>query len=203
MLNGTPAYPQFAQTRRTYRDIPEVQNTRVGAVFPGGAAAFGSPFAPPFAFGGPQVMPGPMVAPGDPSLGPAFCGALECCPVPRATAAYERIVGLPRVCIDDCDCETIETSVCGPFTLMGLYIAPKVAHWLSITRLQVGCHNLLVNCDPIPAEIFSCCEILGETTITAPTIDANSPICIELENESTKEVEFKGAMYGLLCLACA
>ena len=195
MFNRT-AFPQVAP-RRTYRDIPE-QYDRMGQVFPGGAAAFGSPFAQPFMQG-----VGPMVTQGEPPLAPAFCGALECCPVKPPNAAYERIVGLPRICIDGCDCEVIETAVCGPFTLMGLYIAPKVAHFLSITRLQVGCHNLLVNCDPIPAEIFSCCEILGETTITAPTVDPNSPICIEVENESQKEIEFKGAMYGLLCLSCA
>ena len=188
-----PAFPQVA--RRSYRDIP-AQYDRMGQMmyatqnqlggFPGG---FQGIF--------PAGADGSNVA-----LQAAACGTLPCCPVPTPTNAYERLVGLPRVCVDACDCETIETSVCGPFTLMGLYIAPKVAHHLSITRLQVGCHNLLVNCDPIPAEVFACCEILGETTITAPTVDANSPICLEVENESKSELEFKGALYGLLCLSC-
>ena len=145
-------------------------------------------------------MPG-FNQPGEGPLALGACGATACCPVAQPTRAYERVVGLPRVCIDGCECETIETSVCGPFTMTGLYISPKVAHFLSITRLQVGCNNILVNCDPIPAELFSCCEI-DENIITAPTVEANSPICIEVDNESKHELEFKGALKGLLCVSC-
>ena len=42
---------------------------------------------------------------------------------------------------------------------------------------------------------------MGETR-TAPTVEANSPICIEVENESRSEIEFKGALKGLLCTNC-
>ena len=184
----------FAQpARKNYRDIPG-QYDRMGQVLP-----FAQPGFAPAGFPG---FPG-LVRQGITNDGVVLdaCGTAACCPVPTPTRAYERVVGLPRVCIDGCDCETIETAVCGPFTLTGLYIAPKVAHFLSITRLQVGCNNILVNCDPIPAELFSCCEV-DENVITAPTVEANSPICIEVENESTKEIEFKGALKGLLCTNC-
>lgn len=183
----------FAQpARKSYRDIPG-QYDRMGQ-----QVAFAPQFAQGFGF--PQGFNGGMVA-GDAGavLGP--CGAAACCPVPTATRSYLRPLGLPRVCIDGCDSETIETSVCGPFTLTGLYIAPKVAHYLSITRFRVGCNDILAGCDPIPAELFSCCEV-DENLITAPTVDANSPICLDVENESRNEIEFKGALMGLLCTSC-
>ena len=180
--------------RKNYRDIPG-QYDRMGQM-----AAFAPSGFAPGGFPGFQGVV-PLGVPGDGPLSLGACGAAACCPVAPATRAYERIVGLPRVCIAGCDCETVETAVCGPFTLTGLYIAPKVAHFLSITRLQVGCHNILVNCDPIPAELFSCCEV-DENLITAPTVDANSPICIEVDNERTHEIEFKGAVKGLLCVSC-
>ena len=187
----------FAQpARKNYRDIPG-QFDRMGQ-------QMGNPFAPAAPPGFPGGFPGFQgMVPGVPTneFGLNACGATACCPVAQPTRAYERIVGLPRVCIDGCDSETIETSVCGPFTMTGLYIAPKVAHFLSITRLQVGCNNILVNCDPIPAELFSCCEV-DENLITAPTVEANSPICLEVENESQREIEFKGAVKGLLCVSC-
>ena len=182
----------FAQpaTRKNYRDIPG-QYDRMGQMNAFAPPGFAPPGCPGF-----QGLVASDVAGG---LGP--CGATACCPVPTPTRAYERVVGLPRVCIDGCDSASIDTSVCGPFTMTGLYIAPKVAHFLSITRLQVGCNNILVNCDPIPAELFSCCEV-DENIITAPTVDANSPICLEVENESQREIEFKGAIKGLLCVSC-
>ena len=192
MMHRTQTFPQFAP-RRTFRDIPD-QYDRMGQVM--------IPTADPTrAWQVPVADPNmPVIFPGN-GFALNACGATACCPVEQPTRAYERVVGLPRICIPGCDCETVETSVCGPFTLTGIYIAPKVAHFLSITRLQVGCNNLLVNCDPIPAELFSCCEI-DENVITAPTVDANSPICLELDNESNKELEFKGALKGLLCVAC-
>ena len=94
----------------------------------------------------------------------------------------------------------IETTVCGPFTLTGLFIPLKIATFLSITRLQVGC-NILVNCDPIPAELFSCWEV-DENLIAAPTVEANSPICLEVESDSKHVIEFRGAIRGLLCVSC-
>ena len=189
----------FAQpARKNYRDIPG-QYDRMGQVTPFAPAGFApAGFAPGFAGG---MVPAGFSAGNENPFGLNACGATACCPVPQPTRAYERVVGLPRVCIGGCDSESIDTSVCGPFTMTGLYIAPKVAHFLSITRLQVGCNNILVNCDPIPAELFSCCEV-DENIITAPTVDANSPICLEVENESQREIAFRGAIKGLLCVSC-
>ena len=193
MMNRTPvSFPQFAAPRRTYRDIPD-RMTHTGQL------GFG---AMPGTLQGLGAFPGAMALAGQPGLlEAAACGALPCCPIDPPTQAYERVVGLPRICIPGCDCETAETTVCGPFTLTGLYVAPKVAHFLSITRIQIGCNNLMVNCDPIPAELFSCCEI-DDNVITAPTIEANSPLCFEFENESNKELELKAAVKGLLCSRC-
>ena len=182
--------------RRNYRDIP-AQYDRMGQQAM-------NPLLVPQNFGG---WGGALQSVGvDPLTGlpiPAACGAFGCCVPDLPTKSYPRIVGLPRICIPGCDCETVETSVCGPFTMTWLYVAPKAAHFLSITRLQVGCNNLLVNCDPIPAELFSCCDNTGESNaIVAPPVDSNSPICIEFENEAQKEVELKAAIGGLLCSSC-
>lgn len=198
------AFPQVAP-RRTYRDIPG-QYDRMGQFLPAfpfqgvqyATAADGSVTQADASMAGcvPEYScPTQKLAP--------FCGAFQCCPVPKATTAYPRVVGFPRVCIGPCECETIDTSVCGPFTLIDMYISPKIAHDLSITAFQVGCSNLMVSCDPIPAEVFACCENFGESAlISTQTVEANTPICLTVENEGSKEKEFKGALYGLLCLAC-
>lgn len=192
----------FAQAaRKNYRDIPN-QYDSMGQQQPW--------FGPPPGYGMPGtgqmggMMPGPGgLMPYDVGLqlqgiANANGGA---CNVPLQNNGYERPIGLPRICIGACDCETAETSVCGPFTLTGIYVAPRVAFSLSITRIQVGCNSVLVNCDPIPAELFSCCDV-DENVITAPTVEANSPICIEFENESNKDLTLKAALKGIVCISC-
>ena len=189
----------FAQPARNknYRDIPGAFD-RMGQQMPFAPGGFAPGFAGP---GFPPGFPGLVPTVTANEFGINACGAAACCPVPPATRSYERPLGLPRVCIPGCDSETIDTNVCGQFTLTGLYIAPKAAHFLSIKRFRVGCNDILAGCDPIPAELFSCCEV-DDNLITAPTVEANSPICIEVENESDREVRFRGALKGLLCTSC-
>lgn len=130
-----------------------------------------------------------------------FCG-YNCCPVPEPTTGAPKLVGLPDVCIPGNECGVvIETSVCAPFTVLGLFIPDTIARCLSLTRFRVGCSDLLINCDPIPAELFSCCEI-DENMLGGTTVAANSPICLTFDNKCKAEIEFEGAIKGIACMAC-
>ena len=127
---------------------------------------------------------------------------VPCCPV--AEPQYQRIglVGLPEVCIPECECGVlIETTVCGQFTPLGLYIPPKIAHCLSITRFRVGCTDLLLGCDPVPAELFSCCE-MDDNIIGGPSSAANTQVCITVDNKCKADIEFGGALKVAACLPC-
>ena len=181
--------------RKSYRDIADGFD-RMGN-FPVPGLAYGA------GFGG-FPAPGLAVNPGDPAAYAAYLAsgcALPCCPTPVETVGRVTLVGFPRVCIPGCECETVETSVCGPFTLTNLFIPAKIASCLSITRFRIGCWDLLVNCDPVPAELFSCCE-LDENMFGARPVDANSPICITVENECEEDIKFEGAIKGVLCEPC-
>ena len=131
---------------------------------------------------------------------PLACN-IGCCPPPAEVISRVTLVGFPKVCIPGCDCETVETSVCGPFTLTNLFIPAKIASCLSITRFRIGCWDLLVNCDPVPAELFSCCD-LDDNMFAARPVDANSPICLTVDNDCKADIPFEGAMKGLLCEPC-
>ena len=181
--------------RQNYRDIAD-QFDRMGNM------AFANPAFAGFA-GNPAAAAAMMQATGmDPATAAALaCGAGPCCPVPEPTVGRVTLVGFPKVCIPGCDCETVETSVCGPFTLTNLFIPEKIASCLSITRFRIGCWDLLVNCDPVPAELFSCCE-LDDNMFGARPVDANSPICLTVENECKADIPFTGAIKGVLCDAC-
>ena len=128
--------------------------------------------------------------------------ATECCPVPPPTTGAPKLVGLPDVEIPACSCGVVvETSVCAPFTVLGLFIPDTIARCLSLTRFRVGCSDLLINCDPIPAELFSCCEI-DENMLGGTTVAANSPICLTFDNKCKADIEFEGAIKGIACMAC-
>ena len=131
------------------------------------------------------------------------CGTSMCCPQPaESTVGRLALVGLPAQCIPACACgEVVETTVCGPFTLTNLYIPPKIACCLALTRFRIGCWDLLVNCDPIPAELFACCE-LDENQFGARPVEANSPICLTFDNKCKADIEFEGALKGVICDVC-
>ena len=199
---------------RNYRDIADAFD-RMGNFVPGMSPGFANPLYGAAALQGLVPAAGPSFgALGFPSVNPmgldpaaAYAAYLQagctlpCCPPPMETVGRVTLVGFPRVCIPGCDCETIETSVCGPFTLTNLFIPAKIASCLSITRFRIGCWDLLVNCDPVPAELFSCCE-LDENMFGARPVDANSPICLTVENECKDNIPFEGAIKGVLCEPC-
>ena len=178
--------------RKTYRDIADGFD-RMGMVVPGLTPGYPNFLAAGLPGGGPM----------DPAYAQFLAQgcAVPCCPPPVETVGRVTLVGFPRVCIEACGCETIETSVCGPFTLTNLFIPSKIACSLAITRFRVGCWDMLVNCDPVPAELFSCCE-LDENMFGARPVDANSPICITVENDDDDSVRFEGAVKGVLCEPC-
>lgn len=194
--------------RKTYRDIAD-RFDRMGNVLPGLTPGWPNvPYGLAAAYAQHPGFAGPMMPPGTGGIGdPAYAAflaggcAVPCCPPPAETVGRVTLVGFPRICIGGCDCETVETSVCGPFTLTNLFIPAKIASCLSITRFRIGCWDLLVNCDPVPAELFSCCE-LDENMFGARPVDANSPICITVENECEDDIQFAGAVKGVLCEPC-
>src|SRR5262249_40624551 len=125
-MNKFPA-PQFAQfappARKNYRDIPN-QFDRMGQLVQPVAVPAGGFMPGAFA----QGLAGPLQPVGLQVEGVAMANG-GVCNVPAQNNAYERVVGLPRICIGGCESETAKTSVCGPFTLTGMYIAPHVARF--------------------------------------------------------------------------
>ena len=125
-----------------------------------------------------------------------------CCPIPQPRFSRPAIIGLPNICIPACECGVvIETQVCGPFTPCTLYVPPKIAHCLALTRFRLGCTDLLYSCDPVPMEFFSCCDQEMCYFGGAPA-DANAPICLTVDNKCKADVDFEGLLTGVICTAC-
>lgn len=204
--------PQHAP-RQTYRDIADAFD-RMGNFNPGlfmGNPAMGNPVVAAAMMQGLTRNDLPSAPAGIDAATwaqmvqcvppPPLACNIGCCPPPAEVVSRVTLVGFPKICIPGCDCETVETSVCGPFTLTNLFIPAKIASCLSITRFRIGCWDLLVNCDPVPAELFSCCD-LDDNMFAARPVDANSPICLTVENDCKADIPFEGAIKGLLCEPC-
>lgn len=191
-------------TRQTYRDISDAhQRAKVGNNV---AVRSGNPF---FGLAGaPGLVPDANVlaslgltAEQIAALTQLSCNT-GCCPVPADNVGQITLVGLPNECIDPCECgHVIETTVCAPLTFMGLFVPSKIANCLSLTRLRVGCQDILINCEPIPMELFSCCEI-DDNLFGGRTVAANSMICLTVDNKCKAELEFEGAVKASVCLPC-
>ena len=133
----------------------------------------------------------------------AGCPAPGCCETPKGKVSRPAIVGMPNECIDPCETETIETSVCADFTLTGLFVPSKIASCLALKRFKLGCWDLLVSCDEVSMEIFSCCELLiGNPFFAARTVTANAPICMDVVNKCKAQIEFEATLVGTICDVC-
>ena len=188
------------QNRQTYRDIADAyQRAKVGNI---GAGLLGNAGA----FQGLVPNPATLAALGLSAEQIAALTTLSCnvgcCPPPEDNVGQITLVGLPPDCLEPCECgHVIATTVCAPLTFMGLFVPSNIASCLSLTRLRVGCQDILINCDPIPMELFACCEI-DDNLFGGRTVAANSEICLTVDNKCKAEIEFGGAVKASVCLPC-
>ena len=187
------------QYRQDYRDIAEAsQRARVGNFGMGVGSALGTPgFAP-----NTDVLRRAGLSEEQIAIIMSLSCDVGCCPVDEPTKGQITLVGLPEDCIDPCECgHPIATTVCAPLTFMGLFVPSSIASCLTLTRLRVGCTDILINCHPIPMELFACCEI-DDNLFGGRTVAANSEVCLEVNNKCKAEIEFSGAVKASVCLSC-
>lgn len=187
------------QYRQEYRDIAEAsQRARVGNLGMGLGSAFGTPgFAP-------NVDVLRRAGLSEEQIGIIMSLACNpgCCEPPENSVGQITLAGLPEDCLDPCECgHPIETTICAPATFMGLFVPSSIASCLTLTRLRVGCTDILINCHPIPMELFQCCEI-DDNIFGGRTVAANSTVCLEVNNKCKAEIEFSGAVKLSVCLPC-
>ena len=195
---ATGSAPSSTSFGGAYRDIADnAPRTGLGAppgYYPGAAFAQQARWQQ-------ATGEGDMTAP--PGWDPTNCNFQYCCPTPPVGQSGSiRLVGLPDDCIEACECgHVIETEVCAPLSVIGLFVPETIARCLSMTRFRVGCSDLLLNCDPVCVELFSCCEI-DENLLGGVTVAAGTPICLTFDNKCKADIEFCGTLKVLACVPC-
>lgn len=130
----------------------------------------------------------------------AACG-IACCPVPEGTVGHIVPVGFERVCIPPCGEVTVRMSIPAPATILALFVPASIAGCLSLKNWNIGRWQAFGNCDPVPAEMFSCCE-LDENALVGVAVAANTEICLTVINECKRNIDFRAAVKALVCDVC-
>lgn len=140
-------------------------------------------------------LPGVAIYPNE------LVGANSPCAVPAPSTPRIVYAGFERACIDKCGTETVKATIQAPYTVTGLFIPPRVACALSIIDFRIGRWPALGSCDPVPADLFSTND-MDEQMFGSMEQAANTEVCLTLENETNRPINFTGALKVVICEPC-